>query len=93
MAQRAKNTEKYLSNILSCLRHVICKFRWERHLAANIIYMSRRRVFCDTDRPSCEGRNPETSVPSKLDARLRGHDELNTLTPQLSVFIRENPCP
>ena len=34
--------------------------------------MSSRGVFCDTGRHSCEGRNPENSVPSKLDARLRG---------------------
>jgi hypothetical protein len=38
-------------------------------------YMSSRRVFCDPDRHSCESRNPENSVPGKLDARLRGHDE------------------
>jgi hypothetical protein len=34
--------------------------------------MSSRGVFCDTGRHSCEGRNPDNSVLSKLDARLRG---------------------
>ena len=37
--------------------------------------MSSRGVYCDIDRHSCEGRNPENSVLSRLDARLREHDE------------------
>ena len=28
-----------------------------------------------TSRHSCEGRNPENSVPNELVARPRGHDE------------------
>jgi sec-independent protein translocase protein TatA len=56
--------------------------------------MSSRGVYCDIDRHSCEGRNPENSVPSRLDARFRGHDEKNTPTPQLnnsnSVILKED---
>ncbi|CAB1055365.1 hypothetical protein D1BOALGB6SA_98, partial [Olavius sp. associated proteobacterium Delta 1] len=42
------------------------------------------RVYCDVNRHSCEGRNPENPVLLRLDARLRGHDEQNTLTTQLT---------
>ena len=38
-----------------------------------------RIIFCVKTRHSCEGRNPEKSVPNRLDARLRGHDEKNSL--------------
>jgi hypothetical protein len=51
-------------------------------------YLSGRGVYCDLGRHSCEGRNPENSVPSRLDARLRGHDEKNTLPPQLFDIIK-----
>ncbi len=55
--------------------------------------MSNRGVYCDINRHSCEGRNPENPVPSRLDARLRGHDEKNTPTPQLNnnnfVILKE----
>ena len=42
------------------------------HKKRFFLKISRRGVFCDTGRHSCEGRNPENSVPSKLDSRLRG---------------------
>jgi hypothetical protein len=31
--------------------------------------------YGDIDRHSCEGRNPENSLPAELDARLREHDK------------------
>ena len=37
--------------------------------------MSRRKVHGDIDRHSCERRNPENSVPTRLDTRLRGYDK------------------
>ena len=44
-------------------------------------------VYCDIGRHSSEGMNPENSVPSRLDARLRGHDVKNTPIPELSNLV------
>jgi len=38
------------------------------------IELNSRGVYSEKARHSCEDRNPEMSVPSRLDARLRGHD-------------------
>jgi len=40
----------------------------------NSIYLSTQGVYYELVRHSCEGRNPKNAVPSKLVARLRGHD-------------------
>jgi hypothetical protein len=42
---------------------------------------------------SCGSRNPENSVLSKLDARLREHDEKNTPRPQIDRIPYFRTCP
>jgi hypothetical protein len=39
-------------------------------------------VYGDIDRHSCEDKNPENSLPTELDARLRGYDKKITPTLQ-----------
>ena len=48
--------------------------------------MSSQVVFSGEYRHSCEGRNPDNSATSILDARLRGHDEENTPIPDMFLF-------
>ena len=52
------------------------------------VYLSSRGDYFNINRHSCEGRNPENSLSSRLDARLRWHDE-STLRP-LSYLIFYN---
>jgi len=49
--------------------------------------LSSQGVYCDIVCHFCEGSNPENSLPSSLDARLRGHDGKNTPTPQIIIAV------